>query len=150
MTTPADICDRIALIGQDITGIVETDAISLATIDTANMPYLAVFMGRSSDDEVSGGDDFTIETRVYRIVVVVMPIGQGETAEAEDKSRDLIHAVKEHYRARHSLEDLAGVQNTRVLGDSGVIVLPEYSGKYFGFEVLLEVSLYVPKTFVDY
>lgn len=150
MTDIADICARIVQIGTNISGIVSASDPPSLNLDTFEMPHLMVFAGPSTDDEGQGGDDFTVETRLYRVVVAAMPHGQGVTLEAEALGRSLIQAVKEYFRARKSLENLEGVQHTRVLGDSGIIRIGEYDGKYLGFEVRLEVSLYVAKTYVDY
>jgi hypothetical protein len=140
---------RLAALAAEITGITTAFRHIPPAIDTADLPCQIVFTGRSRDDETQG-NEFTVETREYRLVFPVLPHGQGARTEAEAIADVLIPQVKEFYRARKDLVGLAWVQTSRVLGDSGVIQIREWDGKFLGFEVILEVTEYVKKTFVDY
>jgi len=147
VTTEAEAFEEI---GAAIQGIQTASALIPESLETAHLPYLYPIMGPSSDDESSLGNSMTLERRTWRIQVAVLPYGQGERTQAEEEARTLIPLVKDAYRKRKSLEGVTGVQHVRVAGDTGVIPLREFSNKYIGFEVLVEVTSYVEKSFVDY
>lgn len=153
------VCTAIARIGATITGITKAFEEPPAIIDTAQMPALYTFIGRSNDRDNDLGSEYAIETRVYRIQVAVLPKGQSSRVAAEETIRSLLSTVKEVFRNRPSLAHTSdagvrgGVDNVqwaRVIGDSGPVSLTEYQGMYIGFEVYLEVTEYVEKAIVDY
>jgi hypothetical protein len=143
------VSKAIVDLGEHITGIYSASEPPPDNLDTFQLPCLMVWAGRAVDDPQQGGDAVFVETRLYRVQVAVSPKGQGLRSKVEEQCRDLIPTVKNFFRARANLVGLAWVQSVKVTGDSGVVQLAEYDNNYLGFEIYLEVTEYVQKTFVD-
>jgi len=45
---------------------------------------------------------------------------------------------------------VTGIERTLVLGDSGIVILPEWDGKFIGFEVRLQVAEVIARTYARY
>jgi hypothetical protein len=45
---------------------------------------------------------------------------------------------------------VAGLERTLVLSDSGIVILPEWDGKYIGVEFRLQVTEIIARTYADY
>lgn len=151
-TVPAAIVE----IGAEITGIVSAIDPPPVNMDTADLPLLMCWAGRATDAESLLGDFAFTETRAYRVQVAVSPRGQKTEAEIETLVRGLLPKVKDVYRSRPNLASetykngVPWLQSCRVTGDSGIIALPEYEGKFIGFEIYLEVTEHVEKHLSDY
>jgi hypothetical protein len=132
------VCSGIRTIGTPITGITTAFATPPANLETAELPALYPFTGAMSPDE----EDSTsvTETRTYRVQVAVLPTGQGDPNTREALCRPLLEAVNAAYRIHFGLGNVVGVQNSRVVSDSGIVLLPEWGGKFIGFEVRLAVT----------
>jgi hypothetical protein len=119
-----------------------------ATWPTAHFPGLYVLTGAATDDEESAGDDQVRETRLYRLQVPFMAAGGGTPDERETRGRPLLTAVKAWFRKYPHL-GTAHVESARVLGDSGIVILPEYDGANIGFEIRLQVTELVDREYAD-
>lgn len=129
----ATICAAIAAIGKTVSGIISADDPPPEKLDSAQMPALYVFTGPATYDTSTYG--FHREVRQYRVRVAVAPDGQATAPFIEARVRTLIPLVSAAFIAAPSL-NRATFQAT-VVGDSGVIPLPEYGA--VGFELRLEV-----------
>lgn len=117
-------------------------------LDTADLPAVYTLTGAATDDFQSGGSDSDRETRVYRVQVAVLPVGQGTPAERETRCAPILVAVKDALRARPHL-GVAFVERAVVLGDSGIVILPEFDGAFIGFEIRLQVTELLGRTYAD-
>lgn len=132
------VCTGIQTIGTGITGITKAFATPPAGLETAELPALFAFTGgMTPTDEDSSS---VTETRTYRVQVAVLPTGQGDPNTREEKCRPLLEAAVGAFREHFGLGGVEGVQHSQVLSDSGVVVLPEWGGKFIGFEIRLAVT----------
>lgn len=138
----------IVVIGEGVSGILTAKDPPPAQIDTAQLPCLFVFTGEASCDwELLGDPDVGVESRTYRVQVAVVPRNQATPETRETRCRPLIGAVRDALASRPSLGGVTGVLNSVVTGDSGVAILPEYEAKFIGFEVRLEVTEIIARTY---
>jgi hypothetical protein len=107
-------------------------------LDSAELPLAYLTPGPAADEGRSTGDDEVRETRQYALRVPVISSGQGTPGERETRCRPILAAVKAWLRMYPHL-GTAGVE-AQVNGDSGVVVLPDFEGKFIGFEVRLQVT----------
>ncbi len=133
------VCSGIQTIGTGITGITKAFATPPAGLETAELPALYAFTGAMTPDDEDSS--FVTETRAFRVQVAVLPTGQGDPNTREAKCRPLLEAVNAAFRARFGLGGVEGVQTSRVVSDSGIVLLPEWGGKFIGFEVRLAVTM---------
>jgi hypothetical protein len=126
-------CAGIVAIGKTVSGIVSADDPPPEKIDSAEMPALYVFTGPATYDTSTYG--FHREVRQYRVRVAVAPEGQATPPFIEARVRTLLPLVSAALIAAPTLNRAAW--QATVVGDSGVIQLPEYSA--VGFELRLEV-----------
>lgn len=133
MSTVNEICTAIVTVGGAVSGIVSAGDPPPEKIDSAEMPALYVFTGPSTYNT----DMYAVveETRQYRVRVAVAPEGQANPPLLESRVRTLIPLIRAAFVAVPTLNRV--VLRCSVLGDSGVIQLPEYNA--VGFEVRLEV-----------
>lgn len=129
----AATCAAIAAIGKAVSGIVSADDPPPEKLDSAEMPALYVFTGPATYDTSTYG--FHRETRQYRVRVAVAPEGQATPPVIETRVRTLLPLVSAALIATPTLNRAAW--QATVVGDSGVILLPEYGA--VGFELRLEV-----------
>lgn len=115
-------------------------------LDSADLPAAYVLTGLATDDTDSAGDDLDRETRTYAVQVAVIAGGQGTPDERETRCRPVLIAVKNKLRAYTRL-GVAGIENARVINDTGIIPLPEYDGNLIGFEVRLMVTTLIARTY---
>lgn len=139
--------EALALILAEVTGIEATFALPPPSLDTAALPACYILTGGGSDTYET--DDFDSEDRIYRIQIAVVPRGQASAEVRETRCRALIHSVKNKLKSYTNLERTPFVRNMRVQGDSGIVVLPEYGAKYVGFEVRVNVTELIHKTYED-
>lgn len=115
-----------------------------ANIETAQLPCAWCFTGEAVYEEALEGESSTHKMlyvdRTYRVQVAVLPLNQATPETRETRVRPVLIAVRDRLISYSpSLGGTAGVLEARVQGDSGVAVLPEYGGKYLGFEVRIGV-----------
>jgi hypothetical protein len=113
------------------------------TWDTAALPGHYILTGGADDTPMGDDGGVVEESRIVRVQVPVVPLGQATPYERETRSRALLDALKQQYRIMCRSARITGVRSMRVLGDSGVVVLPEYDGQYIGFEIRLEVKMLI-------
>lgn len=111
--------------------------------DTAALPGHYILTGGADDESMGGDGEVTQETRVLRIQIPVVPVGQATAHERETRSRAMLDTIKQRYRVVCRTARIAGVRSMRVMGDSGVVVLPEYDSQFVGFEIRLEVKIII-------
>lgn len=114
-----------------------------AKADTAQLPGVWTFTGPATYID---GADWLTEERTYLVQCAVLPVGQGTPAEREQRCRPLLVALRAALIAHPHL-GVAFVQRTRLLGDSGITVLPEYDGAFIGFELRLGVTEIVARSY---
>lgn len=131
MSSIADICAAIVALGGAVTGIVSAADPPPAKIDTAQMPALYVLTGAAeyTDEHINE------ERRQYRVRVAVAPTGEANPPLLEARIRTLLPLVKAKFIDNPTITRTALLCTP--LGDSGVILLPEYNA--VGFELRLEV-----------
>lgn len=125
-----------------------------AKLDTADLPACYAFTGAGTDDWQSGGSDADRETRLYRVQCAVLPEGQATPELREGRCRPLIVWLRDRLASYPLLATdaagVAGIERTLVLGDSGIVILPEWDGKFIGFEVRLQVAEVIARTYARY
>lgn len=114
-------------------------------LDTASLPCLYTFTGPATYQEFA--DDFITETRLYRIQVAVLTQGEASPKLREERTRPILIATRNLYFSYPQLDSVTSVQSATPLGDSGVVLLPEWGQKFIGFELRLQVVEYVPRTY---
>ena len=135
-----EVCAGIKTVGALAPGIVTAFNPPPVAVETAHMPALYAFLGSASHNETAYGPNRVLTTRIYRVQVAVIPTGQGNPATRETQIRPLLQTTIEHYRKFPLLNRTAYVRNARVLSDSGIVILPEWGGKFIGFEIRLQVE----------
>lgn len=144
-TTPPTIIS----IGENVPGILTAKDPPPKAIETAQLPCLYVFTGEATNDwSILGRDDVGVVTRMYRIQVAVVPKNQATPETRETRCRPLIEAVRNEF-AKYPHLGVDGVFDAVVVGDSGPAILPEWEGKYVGFEVRLEVRSVIARSYAD-
>jgi hypothetical protein len=134
----------IAAVGATVTGVLKTYATPPVNLDI--VPALYAFTGGMVTDEEDG--DSATETRVYRVQVAAIATGQGNPNTREALCRPIIESAIQEYREHFGLGGVVGVQTSKVVSDSGIVLLPEWGGKYIGFEIRLAVTTIRGVTFV--
>jgi hypothetical protein len=145
------ICGKLALVGHEITGINSNGVYDPPPVNlqTANLPALFVWTGTATHDEDNLGESLVETTRRFYAQVAVIPTGQGDPNTRETLIRPLIEAALAAYRKHPKLYGLEWVARVKVGSDSGVIILPEYGGKFIGFEISLDVVYITPRTYAS-
>ena len=115
-------------------------------IDTASVPMLFPLTGSATNNWITGGSDSNRETRQFQLHVPVLPKGAGIPDEPEKRCRTIIEAVNDNFASYPKLNGCLGVEMATVLGDSGIITLPNYEG-WVGFITRLQVVLFLHRTF---
>ena len=115
-------------------------------IDSAQLPALYILTGGTDSEDITD-NNFIATSRMYRVQVAVMPIGQGNPYSRETIARPLIENVKSVFRKYPSLGGAQGVQSMKVVNDSGIVILPEYGMKFIGFEVTLRIISVIPREY---
>ncbi len=153
MTDSIDIdavCEGIQTVSQTITGIGTCYATPPVTLETAQLPASYPLTGTAQYELMSGGEDGNYENRLYRVQFPVLPENQANAQLREERCRPLIQAAIKAFMGHPSLAGTRNVQEAVVLGDSGIVILPEYDGKYIGFELRVAVRFLISRSFADY
>ena len=147
------ISQAIKEIGEECSGIITSFNIAPAVLDTAHLPALYPLTGASVDSESTYGETIDHSIRTFRVQVAVLPIGQANAEERETSCRPLLSEVRKVFKSHPALRSLIspdgvpGIQRSRVISDSGIVVLPEWGAKYVGFEIRLQVEYTVERVF---
>jgi len=144
-----DICAKIAQIGAEISGINLNGVFDPppANIQTANLPAMFTWTGNAQHNESELGEDFIETTRRFYVQIAVIPTGQGDPNTREKLVRPLIEAALAAFRKHPKLIGLKWIEKVVVGSDSGVIILPEYGGKFIGVEIPLDVVYIQPRSY---
>ena len=137
----------IKAIGEQVTGIVTAFDPPPAGLNSADLPALFAFTGNASHGDTQYGANKVLVTRIYRIQVAVIPSALGDPNTRETLCRPLLDATVDTFQMHPTLGKIARVRRSRVVSDSGIVLLPEWGGKYIGFEVRLEVETIEPRTY---
>lgn len=138
----SSICAGIVAIGGAASGITKAIDPPPAELNTADLPALWVFTGPAQILPNSPLAGYEYRRRTFRVQAAVLPTGQGSPATRETLCRPLLVAVSNALSNNPHLGGVDWVQDSKVASDSGIVILPEWGGKYIGFEVRLEVTYY--------
>ncbi|MHB0922632.1 MAG: hypothetical protein ACYC3H_01535 [Bellilinea sp.] len=147
MTIIDDVCSGINVVGASAPGITRAFNPPPVSIETAHLPALYAFLGSANHNETAYGPNMVLTTRTYRVQVAVIPTGQGNPNTRELQIRPLLQNVIEHYRKYPRLSRTNRVREARVVSDSGIVILPEWGGKFIGFEIRLAVTTLEPRAY---
>lgn len=148
----------IAEIGTEIIGANKlTTAFATAPekLDTAELPALYTLTGAATNDESTFGENEERITRMYRVQVAVIPTGQATPTIRETTCRELLELVSKQLSKHPFLKNTAsstsnlGVEEAQVVGDSGIVILPEFGMNFVGFEIRLKVTYVQEREFAD-
>jgi hypothetical protein len=142
--TVQTVSPRIVSICSNISGIETAVDPPPPIIDTAKIPCLFVFTGEA---EYKWDGDIGEERRTYRVQVAVVPTTLATPETRETRIRPLIDAVVNQLASYPGLNNLSRILNSEVMSDSGPAILPEYEGKYVGFEIRLVVTSIVARNY---
>jgi hypothetical protein len=144
-----NICAKIALIGAEISGINPKGLFDPppANLQTADLPALFTWTGVAQHNESVLGEDFIETTRRFYIQIAVIPTGQGDPNTREKLVRPLIESALTVLRKHPKLLGLDWVEKVVVGSDSGIIMLPEYGGKFIGVEIPIDVTYIVLRNY---
>jgi len=146
--TVQTIPPAIIAIVEGVAGITTAKDPPPGIIDTALLPCAFVFTGESEYDwTIPGRDDVGSVIRTYRVQVAVVPVNQATPETRETRCRPLIEAVRDELAKYPSLGGVLGVLEATVETDSGIAILPEYEGKFIGFEVRVRVMSLIARTY---
>lgn len=143
------ICTAITTVGGGTTGITKSFDPAPDNLDTAHLPALFAFTGPATQDDELLGDGNVVIRRIFRVQVAVIPTGQGSPATRESKCRPLLENVIKRFRSYQQLSKTSFVHLSRPVSDTGIVVLPEWGGKFIGFEIRLEVVYVEPSNYVE-
>jgi len=145
------ICANIALIGKEIVGINANGVYDPppAGLQTADLPAMFVWTGTATHNEGVMGENFVETTRRFYLQVAVIPVGQGDPNTREALVRPLIDSALTVLRQHPKIKNLDWVEKMTVGSDSGVIILPEYGGKFIGFEIHIDVIYFSVRTYAS-
>ena len=130
---------HIAQIFSLLTDVKKTFDTAPEKLDTAELPAQFTFTGTAdSTDEFGESEDYV--ARIYRIQFAVIPTGQATPTRREQLCRDLLEKARKHLKKYPSLKQCDRVFKAEVIGDSGVVVLPEFGMAFVGFEIRLRVT----------
>lgn len=141
----SDISAQIATIGAGITGINAHGVFNPppANLQSADLPALFTWTGSASHGD-GLGEHFVETTRRFYVQVAVISTGQGDPNTREALARPLMEATLAQFRKYTRFSSIDWVERVKVVSDSGIIILPEYGGKYIGFEIALDVTYIAP------
>jgi len=146
-----EICAHIAEISAEISGINAKGVFDPppANLNTADLPAVFVWTGTATHNESVMGENFVETTRRFYLQVAVIPTGQGDPNTRETLVRPLLDSALAVLRKHVSLKGLEWVEKIMVGSDSGIIILPEYGGKFIGFEIPIDVIYFALRSYAS-
>lgn len=133
-------CAAIQSIGAAVEGITKAFDPPPVNLVSADLPAQVVFTGQAQRDHAELGANLVVITRMFRVQVAVMPVGQGNPNKRESTIRPLLDRHIDAFEAHPTLGKLVGVREAEVAYDSGVVLLVEYGQKFIGYEIGLQVT----------
>lgn len=128
----------IARLGKEISGITSSVDSPPPAILSAKLPILYVLTGEATDSVAEG--TLLYEVRIFIVRVAVVSVGLASPDGRETRSRPILAAVKNEFRGRPNLGGTRGILDSKVVGDSGIRVNPDYDESFIGFDVFLNVT----------
>lgn len=141
----SDVCANLAAEGRQIEGMNAEGVFDppRANLETAHLPALYTLTGNATHTgELGEMDAYT--SRRFNIQVAVIPTGQGDPNTREAQCRPLLEQTLKHYRAYALTARIDWVSEIKIVSDSGIVILPEYGGKFIGFQISLDVKYNQP------
>jgi hypothetical protein len=108
-------------------------------IQSAWLPLAYVLTGEGIYDFVTGGSYRLVETRIYKVRVAVLATAHDTPSERETKARPVLQGCKNVLSRYPSLLLTQWVQKMELVRDSGITILPDWGGKWIGFELQISV-----------
>ncbi len=149
MTIIETLTAAIKTIGENASGIVNAFDPPPAGINTADLPALYTFTGNAVHNDTEYGANRILVRRIFRVQVAVIPTGQGDPNTRETLCRPLLDNVLDQFRKYPTLGKTARIRKSRIVSDSGIVLLPEWGAKYIGFEIRIEVETIEPRTYAQ-
>ena len=110
-------------------------------LDTNSLPHAWVFCGEAEYDfSILGEPDQWLEIRTYRLQVAVLTLAMATPETREARIRAVLHPVALAMIQTDEFDHTDHVFDYSFLGDSGPAILPEYEGKFLGFEIRFQVT----------
>jgi len=146
----ATVKARLASIEESITDVKRAHAQPPAALPAADLPAMVNFAGAAEHDWRILGSDSDQETRQYTLRLYIAPVGQGVPGEMERLCEPFFSSVRDTFAARPALEQLIGVIQATLLGDSGPVVMAYGKLQYIGIEFRLQVVELIGRMYDDY
>jgi hypothetical protein len=141
------VAAALITVAKKAAGITDGEDPPPSIIDTAQLPFVYAF---TRDGSYAWGETYEgTEDREFVLQVAVLPLSQGSPRERETLCRPIIDALRDTLASYPSLEGTTGVQDVTVRGASGPAILPEYAGKFIGFETRVTVRMRLTRTFAQ-
>ena len=141
----ATVKTHLALLQEQIPGILTAYHDAPASIDGANAPLFVNFAGPATYDLVSLGEQYDLEKRQYNMRLYAIPAGQGGPGDAENLCEGFFPAVRDFFLARPSLGGLQNVIKSYLLNDTGIVnmLYNDRETSWYGIEFRLMVWEYI-------
>ena len=143
-----EVPKALATIGAATAGIADADDPPPASIDSMQLPFLYVLTRDGDFNWNLAGTYMGQETRQYAVQVAVIGTSHGFPKDREELCRPLITKLVRQYMANPHL-GVDGVQEVIVRRATGPVILPEYGGKFIGFELTVEVQMTFARDFAN-
>lgn len=120
-----------------------------AQIDTVHLPCNYTYTGEA--DYTDYQENVIWISRTFRNQTAVLPYGQSTPQLREAKVRPVLEVVRDQlfsYSGNLGALDL-GLMQVRITRDSGVAMLPDWDGKFIGFEFTMIIEYVVARTYED-
>lgn len=142
------IAKGIRAVGAGITGLNALDPAPVS-LDSTQLPAQVCFTGSAESEDAGTGENWVTVRRTMRVQIAMMPTGQANPEDRELMCRPMIDRVNAEYRRWPQLKGVAYVQEATVISDSGIVILPEWGGKFIGFELRVRVEYLQPKNLAE-
>jgi len=149
VTTLNNIKTRLAAIAATVSGIQRTYAEAPASLPDADLPILIPFAGPATFIKIA--ETLGEETRTFQLRLYVVHKQAGYPGEAEKTVEPFLTSVRDVFLAHPMLglgqnAQLAFIEKSTFLGDSGIVVLPFAGEDYVGTEYKIAVTSITPIT----
>lgn len=139
---------KIAGICSSVQGMKKTFSTAPVKLDTEELPAQYTLTGSANELTVFGENEEYVR-RTYRVQVAVLPTGQANAEAREKACRELLEKTRKQLNRYPMLNNCDRVLKSKVVSDSGVVVLPEFGQAFVGFEVRLQVDYFEEIDFAE-
>lgn len=143
------IAKGIQAVGAGIAGITAALDPAPNNLDSSQLPAQVCFTGSAECEDAGTGENWVTVRRTMRVQFAMMPTGQGNPEDREKVCRPMIDQANAEFRRWPQLKGVAYVQEASVISDSGIVILPEWGGKFIGFELRVRVEYIQPKNLAE-